>query len=445
MLGDLTRYQKIESRSASFENPTGERGKAGAAASYLGPTRKGAAWKGIAAGETVVLADIDGPGMIRHIWMTLDLNHTILRGCVIRAYWDGSDQPSVECPVGDFFGIAHGRTNHFFNVLQAMQEGSGLNCYFQMPFARGARLTFSNETDQHLGSLYYSVDYTIGDPVDDDTLRFHSSFRRENPTTMKQDFVIMPQRHGRGRFLGCGIGVRTRSPQRWGGGEDKGYLDGKQMAGAFQMLNSRDLIWSRRVREYLLGERQTFNDLMAWNADTTRMPARMHHEYLTSLYLHNALATSSYRVEDHTVSLSDIHQPVFMVGTQRDHISPWRSVYKLHHLCGAEITFVLASGGHNAGIISEPGHPHRSFQSAIRPAYGPWMEPEQWAKQAKTHEGSWWPAWQGPWSSRGEWAPDRPWHGKCCGPAPCRSYQWRCRRSRNPGAARRGLRCHPDS
>lgn len=226
MLGDLTRYQKIESRSASFENPTGERGKAGAAASYLGPTRKGAAWKGIAAGETVVLADIDGPGMIRHIWMTLDLNHTILRGCVIRAYWDGSDQPSVECPVGDFFGIAHGRTNHFFNVLQAMQEGSGLNCYFQMPFARGARLTFSNETDQHLGSLYYSVDYTIGDPVDDDTLRFHSSFRRENPTTMKQDFVIMPQRHGRGRFLGCVIGVRTRSPQWWGEGEFKVYLDG---------------------------------------------------------------------------------------------------------------------------------------------------------------------------------------------------------------------------
>ena len=174
----------------------------------------------------------------------------------------------------------------------------------------------------------------------------------------------------------------------------QGYLSGKQMAGSFQFLHSRDLIWTRRMREYLMGEREQPNDLMAWNADTTRMPARMHHEYLTSLYLHNALATSSYRVEDHTVSLSDIHQPVFMVGTQRDHISPWRSVYKLHHLCGAEITFVLASGGHNAGIISEPGHPHRSFQSAIRPAYGPWMEPEQWAKQAKTHEGSWWPAWQ---------------------------------------------------
>lgn len=226
MLGDVTRYQNIESRSASFENPRGERGKGGSATSYLGPTRKGAAWKGVAAGETVVLAEVDGPGMIRHIWMTLDLNFTILRGCVIRAYWDGADKPAVECPVGDFFGIAHGRTNHFCNALQAMQEGSGLNCYFQMPFAKGARLTFTNETNQHLGSLYYSVDYTIGDAVDSDTLYFHSCFQRENPTTMKRDFVILPQRHGRGRFLGCVIGVRTMSPQWWGEGEFKVYLDG---------------------------------------------------------------------------------------------------------------------------------------------------------------------------------------------------------------------------
>lgn len=226
MLGDMTRYQNIESRSASFENPTGARGKGGSAASYLGPTRKGAAWKGIAAGETVVLADVKGPGIIRHIWMTLDLSFTFLRGCVIRAYWDGADQPAVECPVGDFFGIAHGRTNHFCNALQAMQEGSGLNCYFQMPFAKSAKLTFTNETTQHLGGLYYSVDYTVGDVIESDTLYFHSSFRRENPTAIKRDFVIMPQRHGRGRFLGCVIGVRTKSPQWWGEGEFKVYLDG---------------------------------------------------------------------------------------------------------------------------------------------------------------------------------------------------------------------------
>ena len=124
------------------------------------------------------------------------------------------------------------------------------------------------------------------------------------------------------------------------------------------------------MREYLLGERDQPNDLMAWNADTTRMPARMHHEYLVALYLNNALAAHSYRVEGRAVSLGDISLPVFMVGTQRDHVSPWRSVYKPHHLCDAEITFVLTSGGHNAGIISEPGHAHRSYQMDTRRAQG---------------------------------------------------------------------------
>ena len=173
----------------------------------------------------------------------------------------------------------------------------------------------------------------------------------------------------------------------------QGYLSGKQMAGSFQFLHSRDLVWTRRMREYLMGEREQPNDLMAWNADTTRMPARMHHEYLTSLYLNNALATSSYRVDGRAVSLADLRLPIFMVGTERDHISPWRSVYKLHHLCDAEMTFVLTSGGHNAGIISEPGHAHRSYRMAARPAHGPWIEPEEWTARATPHEGSWWPAW----------------------------------------------------
>jgi polyhydroxyalkanoate synthase len=147
---------------------------------------------------------------------------------------------------------------------------------------------------------------------------------------------------------------------------DKGYLDGKQMAGAFQMLNSRDLIWSRRVREYLLGERQTFNDLMAWNADVTRMPYRMHSEYLRKLYLDNDLAEGRYRVGGRPVALADIEVPMFIVGTVRDHVAPWPSVYKMHLLSDAELTFVLTSGGHNAGVVSEPGHPRRSFQIATR-------------------------------------------------------------------------------
>jgi polyhydroxyalkanoate synthase subunit PhaC len=176
-----------------------------------------------------------------------------------------------------------------------------------------------------------------------------------------------------------------------------GYLTGEAMAGSFQFLHSRDLVWTRRMREYLMGEREQASDLMAWNADTTHMPARMHNEYLTSLYLHNALSAGAYRVggrEGRAVSLADLRAPVFMVGTTRDHVSPWRSVYKLHHLCEAQITFVLASGGHNAGIVSEPGHAHRSYRIGTRAAHGPWIDPATWEREATEHEGSWWPAWQ---------------------------------------------------
>jgi polyhydroxyalkanoate synthase len=172
----------------------------------------------------------------------------------------------------------------------------------------------------------------------------------------------------------------------------QGYFSGKQMAGSFQFLHSRNLIWTRRMREYLMGEREQATDLMAWNADTTRMPARMHHEYLTALYLHNALTTNTYRVDGRAISISDIRIPVFLVATSRDHISPWQSVHKLHQFTDTEITFVLASGGHNAGIISEPGHLHREYQILTRKVHGPWIECTQWAASTKHTKGSWWPA-----------------------------------------------------
>ena len=166
------------------------------------------------------------------------------------------------------------------------------------------------------------------------------------------------------------------------------------MAGSFQFLHSRDLVWTRQMREYLMGEREQGNDLMAWNADTTRLPARMHHEYLVALYLKNALANGRYLVAGEPVSLNDLKMPMFMVGTERDHVSPWRSVYKLHLLTDVEITFVLTSGGHNAGIISEPGHPRRHHRIGTRPAHGEWRTADEWLADAQREEGSWWPAWQ---------------------------------------------------
>lgn len=175
---------------------------------------------------------------------------------------------------------------------------------------------------------------------------------------------------------------------------ETGYLTAAQMAGAFQMLRSYDLLWSRMVNEYLLGERQNANDLMAWNADATRMPARMHTEYLRRLFLHDDLSEGRFPVQGKPVSLADIDLPVFMVGTMTDHVAPWRSVYKLHHLSATDITFVLTSGGHNAGIVSPPGHPRRHFHLLRRPAGQPYRAPDDWLAIAPDLPGSWWPAWQ---------------------------------------------------
>lgn len=175
---------------------------------------------------------------------------------------------------------------------------------------------------------------------------------------------------------------------------DKGYLDTVNMSGAFQLLRSNDLIWSRMVHDYLLGKRQRMNDLMAWNADATRMPYRMHSQYLRQLFLNNELATGHYAVDGRPVALSDIRVPIFCVGATRDHVAPWKSVYKIHLLVDVdEVTFLLASGGHNAGIVSEPGHAHRSYQVATHKAGSKYIDPETWVTRTPKHRGSWWPAW----------------------------------------------------
>jgi polyhydroxyalkanoate synthase len=175
---------------------------------------------------------------------------------------------------------------------------------------------------------------------------------------------------------------------------DKGYLDTSEMAGAFQLLRSSDLIWSRIVHEYLMGERTPMIDLMAWNADSTRMPYRMHSEYLRKLFLNNEFAEGHYQVGDKPVALTDIRVPIFAVGTESDHVSPWRSVYKINLLTDTEVTFLLTSGGHNAGIISEPGHPGRHHRVAKKREGEVYIGAEQWFDITPVKDGSWWPTWQ---------------------------------------------------
>jgi polyhydroxyalkanoate synthase len=188
---------------------------------------------------------------------------------------------------------------------------------------------------------------------------------------------------------------------------DRGYLDSAQMAGAFQWLNSNDLIWSRLLKDYLLGERSPLSDLMAWNADGTRLPYRMHTEYLRHMFLNNDLASARYPVKGNPVTLMAIQCPVYAVGTVRDHVAPWRSVHKLHLLTNVDTTFALTSGGHNVGIVNPPGVPGRSYQVLTQRHDGPYLDPDAWLLAADGHEGSWWSHWFG-WLQAHSGPPEQP-------------------------------------
>jgi polyhydroxyalkanoate synthase subunit PhaC len=176
----------------------------------------------------------------------------------------------------------------------------------------------------------------------------------------------------------------------WG----KGYLDGHQMAGAFSMLRSIDRIWSRMVNNYLLGKRRPIIDLVAWNHDTTRLPYKMHTEYLRQFFLQNDLVQGAIRVDGQNISLLDIHVPIYAVSALKDHVAPWKSVYKVHFYVKTEITYVLTNKGHNSGIISQPGKSNIHFYSLTHQPGDRRMSPEEWLKESTCYDGSWWLHWE---------------------------------------------------
>ena len=177
------------------------------------------------------------------------------------------------------------------------------------------------------------------------------------------------------------------------------------MASAFRLLRSNDLIWSRVIHDYLMGERSDAIDIMAWNADATRMPYHMHAEYLRKLFLDNDLAEGRFTAGGGTVALSDIRVPIFAVGTERDHVAPWRSTYKINLQVESEVTYLLTSGGHNAGIVSEPGHNGRGFRVNTRDHH--YLDPERFLAEAERKDGSWWPEWVA-WLGQHSGAPTAP-------------------------------------
>ena len=189
-------------------------------------------------------------------------------------------------------------------------------------------------------------------------------------------------------FLGEGTFAFLESLMR-----RQGYLSIENMTGAFSALRVSDLVHDPAVQRYLLGKDRSLNDLMAWNADGTRMPYCMHSEYLRNCYMENNLAEARYEVNGMPVCLGDITVPTFVLGTVTDHVAPWKSVFKMHRLMHAELTFVLTTGGHNAGIACGPDHPRRKHQIATRHPGERYRDPDRWVAETPVTDGSWWPAW----------------------------------------------------
>lgn len=217
----------IESRAISAENQTGAKGEGGKTLNG----RKGLPcnWN-LKKDEVFTFAEIKGPGVIRHIWITpFYRNPKYVRNLILRFYWDGQSTPSVEVPLGDFFGVSHGWAVNFESAFVSMREAKGFNCYFLMPFAKSAKLQVCNECGEDASMFFYQVDYTIGDAVTRETPYFHAQFRRVLNTKLAEDYVILDGVKGKGRFLGANIGIVDRFHKAnvwWGEGEVKMYIDG---------------------------------------------------------------------------------------------------------------------------------------------------------------------------------------------------------------------------
>ncbi len=213
----------LDCRATTFENPTGQRGAGGQAHG----SRKGAPARQLAPGERVVLADLEGPGALRHIWWTIPPQAPErMRAQRLEVFYDGLAEPSISVPVVDFFGIPHGRPVAFDSELASVHEGRGFNAYFPLPFRRRVRVEYTNESDRPV-LLFYQIDWTRERELDHDSGYLHATFRRENPTVMRRDFTIVAGLRGPGRFLGTNFGVRVLDEGAWyGEGEVKVYRDG---------------------------------------------------------------------------------------------------------------------------------------------------------------------------------------------------------------------------
>lgn len=224
---ELYQFQKgVQTRWQSFENPTGEKGKAG----MENRGAKGHAMDVIPAGESKTLLDVRGCGIVRRMWITIsDRSPEMLRSLKIEAYWDDAKTPAVSAPFGDFFCVGLGIRVPFENVFFSDPEGRSFNCNIPMPFKKSAKIIVTNESKKELPMIFYDVNYTLSDKLDRNTMYFHCFWNRENRTKLEKDFEILPTVSGRGRFLGMNVGAIANPVYQgtwWGEGEVKIFMDG---------------------------------------------------------------------------------------------------------------------------------------------------------------------------------------------------------------------------
>ena len=218
-------------RCVNAENPTGGKGMAATAASKLGPSRKGSPCiQTVRAGDAVTLMDVDGPGVIRHIWMTVTdrtspTGPNVLRNLILECYWDGEESPSVQCPIGDFFCCGHAQACRINSIPVMVVPNRGFNCYFTMPFEH-ARIVLRNDHNEDVPAFFYQIDYTEYDELPADAMRFHAQWRRERVTELARDYVVLDGVRGRGAYIGTYLALTALESRWWGEGEFKMYIDG---------------------------------------------------------------------------------------------------------------------------------------------------------------------------------------------------------------------------
>ena len=229
-LGNLFCIQPGRTRTINAENPTGEPGKGGMAASPLGPSRKGSPCLKLPIGSTVTLAEMSGPGVIQHIWITVtdqtDHGLFVLRDLVLRFYWDDEPVPSVEVPLGDFFCCGFATETLVKSQPIVVNPKRGMNSYFPMPFRKQARITVENQHGAEISGFFYQVDYCLYDELPENTVYFHAQWRRQRLTNLKEDYCLLDQVRGHGYYIGTYLALTSLERYWWGEGEMKFFIDG---------------------------------------------------------------------------------------------------------------------------------------------------------------------------------------------------------------------------